>query len=96
MKIRVSHRARADLEEIWRYSSRNWGEEHADLFIDLLVMRFAWLTENRGLWRDRSDLGPSLFTYTEKSHVIYFMHSTASLKIARLLHVSMDPELRLK
>lgn len=96
MEILVSDRARLDLEEIWQFSSRNWGEEHADLYIDLLVMRFAWLTENRGLWRERPDLGKRLYSCRVKSHVIYFQHSRGDLRIVRLLHVSMDPPSRLK
>ena len=91
MSFIVSEHALADLEDIWEYSSRSWGAEHANLYIDLIVLRFAWLAEHRGLWRRRQDLADGLFNWTEKSHVIYFSERANRIEIVRVLHGSMDP-----
>lgn len=91
MKFSISDRAQDDLAGIWDFSCRSWGHEHADLYIDLLVLRFAWLTENRGLWKSRPEIAEDLYSYPEKSHVIYFVESTDFVVIVRVLHGRMDP-----
>ena len=95
MKIHISRSAREDLEDIWLYSYQHWGARHADLYIDLLVLRFTWLMQNRSLWQERRDLSEGLYCYREKSHVIYFTQSKSSMKIVRLLHKKTDPALHL-
>ena len=96
MQLLVSQRAREDLVDIWRYTSSHWGEEHADLYIDLLVMRFSWLAQHKGLWRERADLGSGVYSYLEQSHAIYFLNSEGRMQIVRILHKSMDPALHLE
>jgi toxin ParE1/3/4 len=96
MKFSISNRAQEDLVGIWKFSARAWGDEHADLYIDLLVLRFSWLTEHRGLWWERSEISSGLYCYREKSHVIYFKGAGELIEIVRVLHKHMDPALNLK
>ena len=96
MKVSISNRAQEDLVGIWEFSTRAWGDEHADLYIDLLVMRFSWLTKNRGLWRERTEISSGLYCHLVKSHVIYFRSTDEIFKIARVLHERMDPVLNLE
>lgn len=96
MKVSISNRAQEDLVGIWEFSARAWGNEHADLYIDLLVLRFSWLTENQDLWRERTEISPRLYCYQEKSHVIYFKSAGELIEIIRVLHKHMDPALNLE
>lgn len=96
MKYQVSERAQTDLARIWKFSSNSWGDEHADLYIDLLILRFSWLIEHRGLWKSRAEIAEGLYSWPEKSHVIYFIYNLDRIKIVRVLHGHMDPESRLK
>jgi len=95
MKFRITTPARIDLESIWDFTDQYWGEAQADLYIDLLMIRFAWLLENKGLWLSRPDIQDGLYSYTEKSHVIYFSECSGNIDILRVLHGRMDPELHL-
>ncbi|MEW6751412.1 MAG: type II toxin-antitoxin system RelE/ParE family toxin [Candidatus Latescibacterota bacterium] len=87
----LSSAARDDLLSIWAYSAQRWGEDEADLHLDALVLRFAWLTRNAGLWHPRPELGSGLYSYPEKSHVIFLRQGDDRLEIVRVLHASMDP-----
>lgn len=78
MKICISRSARDDLEDSCLYSYQHWGARHADLYVDLLVLRFTWLMANRSLWQERPDQSEGLYCYREKSHVIYFTQLKAT------------------
>ena len=95
MKFRITAPARIDLELIWDFTDQNWGEDQADLYIDLLMIRVTWLTVNKGLWQSRPEIQDGVYSYTEKSHVIYFSERSGNIDILRLLHCSMDPDLHL-
>lgn len=91
MKFRVTQAARGDLEQIWRYTAERWGREQADLYIDRLVLRFAWLAANPGLWRARPEVGVGICSWVETSHVIFFSSKSTVINILRVLHGHMDP-----
>jgi len=95
MKFRITAVARFDLESIWDFTDQNWGEDQADLYIDLLMIRVTWLTVNKGLWQSRPEIRDDVFSYTEKSHVICFSEHSGNIDILRVLHGSMDPDLHL-
>ncbi len=90
MKYVVSSAARDDLLSIWAFSADRWSEDQADLYIDSITVRFAWLTRNSALWHKRPELGDGLCSYPEKSHVIIFREADGRLHIIRVLHASMD------
>ena len=60
MSYRLPDRAEADLAEIWDYSAERWIVEQADRYIDALLSRFVWITENSELWKRRPDLAEGL------------------------------------
>ncbi|MBT6149927.1 MAG: type II toxin-antitoxin system RelE/ParE family toxin [Gemmatimonadetes bacterium] len=86
----LSSVARDDLLSIWAFSADRWDEGQADIYIDALIVRFAWLTRNTGLWHERSELGDGIHSYPEESHVIIFREADGKLQIIRVLHASMD------
>lgn len=92
MKYVVSGEALDDLLSIWEYTSERWDDGRADLYIDAITVRFAWLTRNTGLWRDRPELGEGLHSYPERSHVIIFRRTDRGMEILRVLHERMDLE----
>ena len=92
MKYLVSRTARLDLASIWEYTASRWSEEQADLYVDALVMRFAWLTRHVDLWQPRPDLGEGVQTYLEQNHVIVFRRRGGRIEVIRVLHGQMDLE----
>jgi toxin ParE1/3/4 len=95
VKVRVTAAASGDLEQIWAFTAENWGQEQADLYIDRLILRFAWLTGNPGLWHARPEVGASIYSCVETSHVIFFSSKNAIISILRVLHSRMDPASRI-
>jgi toxin ParE1/3/4 len=95
VSYRLSGRAEADLAEIWDYSAGQWSVDQADRYVDALVSRFAWLSENGALWKPRPDLAEGLFSYPQQSHVIYFRTCADVpdlIEIVRVLHGRMEPD----
>ena len=90
MKYVVSSVAHDDLLSIWKYSADRWDGAQADLCIEAIAVRLAWLTRNPGLWHARPEFGDDLYSYPDKSHVIILREAHGSLQIIRVLHVSMD------
>lgn len=94
LRIKLSPAARDDLLDIWHYSQLEWGSNRADEYLDSLRDRILWLTANKNLWRERDDLGDSVFSYIQQSHVIYFRGATGTsepeIEIIRILHQRMD------
>jgi toxin ParE1/3/4 len=96
---RLSGRAQADLAEIWDYSAQHWSLDQADRYIDALVTRFVWLSENATLWQPRPDLVEGLYSYPQQSHVIYFRRGADApelIEIVRVLHGRMEPAKHLR
>ena len=90
MKWRLSAPARTDLDSIWRYTNGHWGEARANRYIDALIMRMIWLTENESLWRNRNDIRDDLFSFRQGRHVIFFQSTGTTISIVRILHERMD------
>ncbi len=86
----LSSVARDDLLSIWAFTADRWDEDQADVYIDAIIVRFAWLTRNAGLWHELSELGDGIHSYPEESHVIIFRAVDAKLQIIRVPHASMD------
>jgi toxin ParE1/3/4 len=94
VSYRLSARAEADLAEVWDYSAERWSVEQADRYVDALVSRFAWLSENGALWKPRPDLAEGLYSYPQQSHVIYFRACgdvPDLIEVVRVLHGRMEP-----
>ena len=92
MKYVFSDDALDDLLAVWEYTSRRWDEARADLHIDAVAVRFAWLTRNTGLCQERPNLEEGLHSYLERSHVIVFRQTDRGMEIVRVLCGRIDPE----
>ena len=90
MKFRISTPARLDLDDIWRYTETNWGIQQADRYVDALLARFAWLTMNRSMWRERQEVGEGLYCCNQERHRIFFRGRNDAIEIVRVLHRRMD------
>ena len=95
MSYRLTDRAEADLAAIWDDSAERWTVEQADRYLDALMSRFLWITENSALWTPRPDLAEGLYSYPQQSHVIYFRTRADDpdlIEIVRVLHGRMEPD----
>ena len=93
MAHRLSTRARADLDDIWRNIIVEGGSEAAaDGMIDLITDRFLVLSEWPRLGRARNDLRRGLRSLPVGDYVIFYRISRADVVVQRVLHGRRDIE----
>jgi toxin ParE1/3/4 len=92
MKPRYTLRqlAENDLEEIWLYTLQEWGVEQADKYIQALLSRFIWLSENPLIGKPRPDIKPGYYSFPEGRHVIFYTLASYGIDVIGILHQSMD------
>jgi toxin ParE1/3/4 len=93
MAHRLSTRARADLDDIWRnIIVEGGGEAAADGMIDLITDRFLILSEWPRLGRARNDLRRGLRSLPVGDYVIFYRVARADVVVQRVLHGRRDIE----
>jgi len=91
MKIHISHKARKDLEDIYIYSSKEWGEKQADKYFDELsksINKILSKNPNIGIACDHVRAGYRQYRVNE--HLIFYKLIPQKIYIIRLLHKSMN------
>lgn len=78
MTIRLSHRARRDLDEIRRYTVETWGREQWLIYYKGLVRSFERIAANPDDGRDRSLFAPGLRSLTYRRHEVFFARIAAA------------------
>lgn len=92
MRLRLSDRARADLDGIWKYTTQRWSVDQAEAYLLIINEAMTLLRENPRLGRDASEVKPGYFKFPAQSHVIYYKLPINTLDVVRILHKSMDAE----
>ena len=90
MKLVVSSLADGDLEDIARYSERNWGLEQARRYADQLIAKFGELAANPALGKLLPRVPIRFRCLKCRSHYIFFTVGRDQVTIMRVLHESMD------
>lgn len=91
----LSHRAVADLREIWVYSFRSWGEAQADRYLDELEVGLCTCRDEPELGRTRDEVRPGYRSQLVRKHVLFYTYTATEVRVQRVLHASMDPTLHL-
>jgi len=86
----LSPRAKADLDDIWDYTERNWGAEQAKAYIRLIgaAIRTVAASPARGKACDHIQEGYR--KYPAGSHVVFFRLADGGINVVRILHRRMD------
>ncbi len=97
MAYRISHKAAADLEQIWLYTLEHWSVEQADRYINLIFDEIEYLTVHPGSGKDYSHIREKYRCSKVKSHLIFYRtaNNGIDIDIIRVLHQQMDLESRL-
>jgi toxin ParE1/3/4 len=88
--VLLSRRAEADLVEIWRHTAERWGTDQADSSIGQIQTGLAILAVNPMAGSVFEELRGAYRRYRIGSHVLFYRIESRSLRIARVLHRSMD------
>ncbi len=89
-RLRLSRKARADLDEIWVYVARQQSLEAADHLIDSIMERFSLLVSTPGMGRRREEMGSGVRSFPVGNYVIYYRRTKGGLRISRVLHGARD------
>ncbi len=88
--IRLSRKARADLDEIWLYVAQQQSLEAADGLIDSIAERFSLLASTPGMGRRRDEIASGMRSFPVGNYVIYYRRTRGGLRISRVLHGARD------
>ncbi len=90
MRVRFSHLATSDLQDISDYTAEVWGEEQEVDYIDAISARLDEIASGKGRWRTRNDLFDGCQAAPVGHHLIIFMIEDEIVFVSRILHQSMD------
>jgi len=82
--------ARDDLEAIWNYTLEQWGIEQAESYLTLLFTCFDELADNPQIGRPRDEVLPSLRSFPQGRHVVFYEIGSNAIEIIGIIHQSAD------
>ncbi|RAU22929.1 type II toxin-antitoxin system RelE/ParE family toxin [Paramagnetospirillum kuznetsovii] len=88
----LSNAAAADLDEIYVYSHRSFGEARADAYYADLSDCLRMLVGNPRLGRPAGTRHQELMRHAHAGHVIYYLMENGGIFVVRVLHHSMDSQ----
>ena len=89
-ELRISGAADADLVEIARYTTGQFGSEQARKYRDQFAACFTSLLDNPMLGRSAHELAPGLRRIRQQAHVVFYMANAERVLIVRVLHHRVD------
>ncbi len=94
-KLRISGPARLDLGRIGDYTRREWGAAQKRKYLGQIKDGFKAIRDTPGIGTRRDDIRKGLRAQSTQKHVIFYRETKSEVVIVRVLHQSMNPELRL-
>jgi toxin ParE1/3/4 len=91
----LSPLARLDLEDIWRYTRKQWSRRQADTYIREMIGAFAGLAEGSRVGISAEDMRQGYLKYFIGAHIVFYRRRQDALEVVRVLHQSMDIQARL-
>ncbi|MFY7959118.1 MAG: type II toxin-antitoxin system RelE/ParE family toxin [Elsteraceae bacterium] len=88
--VRLTPRAEADLEDIWRYSAEVWGKSRAETYLRTIIGHIESLASVQTLGRDCSDIREGYRRLNAGSHILFYRLEADGPIIVRVLHQRMD------
>ncbi|MGJ3261510.1 MAG: type II toxin-antitoxin system RelE/ParE family toxin [Rhodospirillales bacterium] len=87
---RLSPKALADLDDVWRYTAERWSVDQADRYIDELVSVFETIVSVPALARERTEFTPPVRTHIHEEQLIVYAINGDHIAILRLLGGRQD------
>ena len=96
MQLKLTPKARADLDSIWEYTAQQWGVDQAETYAASLGKTMQLLVENPGLGTRIDHIKNGYRKFPAASHLLIFKVTPTIFEVVRVLHKSMDIELALQ
>jgi toxin ParE1/3/4 len=91
-ELRLSPKARADLDTIWIYAAAQWNEAQAEAYLSSLDHAMQLLCFNPMMGMDMSHVRKGYRKFPAGSHMLFYQLNADTIDIIRILHKSMDAE----
>jgi toxin ParE1/3/4 len=90
-RIRVSHPAEKDLDDIWYYVARNSDSiDVADRLLESITEAFCLLAQAPEAGTRRDEIAPGLRGFPVGNYIIYYAKTERHVVISRILHGMRD------
>lgn len=90
LPLRLTPRAIADLDDIWRYTAENWSMAQADRYLDDLIGLFDTIAAMPTLAREHVEFTPPVRIHRHEEHLIVYLSNTRQVTILRVLGGRQD------
>jgi len=88
-EYRLAPKAREDMEAVWLYSSKQWGTQQTERYIDDLTEAFGFLVESPKAGTPCKNIRTGYRKYPVIRHVIYYRETDYGVEVIRVLHDRM-------
>lgn len=88
--IHTQNLAKKDLQAIWLYSFKNWGEKQADKYFDELDKAILLIAQNPEIGTPCDYIKAGYRQYYINCHVVFYRYTATKIHIIRILHDSMN------
>lgn len=89
-RLRITHGARRNLQEIAKYTVKHWGGASREAYLESLEATMVRLTDHPELGRRRDDVASGLRAVPSMQHIIFYSVIGDEVIIVRILHQRMD------
>ena len=90
LTLNLTEKAEQDLNTIYAYSLKQWGQKQANNYFSQIEKTFYLLLDNPCLGKQRNDLKQGYRSVTIKKHLIFYTLTNNEINILRVLHARMD------
>jgi len=87
--------AKNDINDIWDYTIKAWGQKQAVSYTQALRDAAQGLADGRSIGRSVT-VRPGYFKHKSGEHFLFYKEHKTEIKIIRILHTRMDVERHLK
>jgi toxin ParE1/3/4 len=93
----LTHKAVADLANIWNYTYEAWSEKQADKYYYLLLGACEDLANEKVAGKLYPEIGDQVYGFRISRHIIFYRKTgPQKIEVGRILHSSMDLKNRMK
>lgn len=87
--------AETDLIGIWVYSFEQWSEAQADRYLSAIANGIQKIVSDPEAGKIRNRLRKGYWSKRIEHHVVFYTFTDSELRIRRVLHEVMDPDIHL-
>lgn len=93
----LTHKAVADLSEIWDYTYEVWSENQADKYYELLIDACELVASHPEKGKIYREIGHNILGFAVGKHILFYQPIEAGgITVVRILHETMDLKRRIQ